>query len=117
VRQRSAAAWPRARWRRGLRTRSKCFAIGFGVLLVADVARMEAMGPAKKHVDELLKLPRDERSEAAEALLLSLEDEADEAGVEQAWVAEIERRVAENAPGVPAETVFAEGLARLKNRS
>lgn len=72
-------------------------------------------GPAKKHVEELLKLPRDERSEAAEALLRSLEEEPeeDEAEVEAAWAAEIERRIEENAPGIPAETVFAEIRARL----
>ena len=80
---------------------------------------MILVGPAKKHVDELLKLPPDERSEAAEALLASLEEdpEADEAPVAAAWATEIERRVAENAPGIPAETVFAEGRARLHKRS
>lgn len=78
------------------------------------------VGPAKKHVDELLKLPPDERSEAAEALLLSLEQEPesdDEAAVAAAWPTEIERRVEEHAPGIPAETVFAEGHARLQKRS
>lgn len=80
---------------------------------------MWVMGPAKKHVDELLKLPADERSEAVEALLISLEQDGDanDAGVERAWAVEIERRIAEDAPGIPAETVFAEGRARLKNRS
>ncbi len=78
------------------------------------------VGPAKKHIDELLKLPADERSEAAELLLRSLEDEpeaTDEAAVAAAWASEIERRVEENAPGIPAETVFAEGRARLQKRS
>jgi putative addiction module component (TIGR02574 family) len=76
-------------------------------------------GPAKKYVDELLKLPPDERSEAAEALLLSLEQEPeeDDAEVAAAWAAEIERRVDENAPGIPAESVFAEIRARFSNRS
>lgn len=76
-------------------------------------------GLAKKYVDELLKLPADERSAAAEALLISLEDEPEEdpAEVEAAWAAEIERRIEENAPGIPAETVFAEIRARLQNRS
>lgn len=75
-------------------------------------------GLAKKYVDALLKLPADERSEAAEALLISLEDEPGEepAAVEAAWAVEIERRIEENAPGVPAETVFAEGRARLQKR-
>ena len=75
------------------------------------------VGPAKKHVDELLKLPPDERSEAAEALLLSLEQEPeadDEAAIAAAWAKEIEKRVEENEPGVPAETVFAEARARLQ---
>ncbi len=78
------------------------------------------VGPAKKHVDELLKLSPGERSEAAELLLRSLEDEpeADEqAAFAAAWASEIERRVDENAPGVSAETVFAEGRARLQKRS
>ena len=76
-------------------------------------------GSANKHVEELLKLPPDERSEAVEALLLSLEQEPeeDEAEVAAAWAAEIERRIDENAPGIPAGTVFAEIRARLQNRS
>ena len=77
------------------------------------------VGSAKKHVEELLKLPPGERSQVVEELLLSLEQEPaeDEAEVAAAWAAEIERRIAENAPGVPAETVFAEIRARLQNRS
>jgi hypothetical protein len=74
---------------------------------------------AKKHVDELLKLPSDQRSEAAEILLESLEDEPadDPAEVAASWAAEIERRIAEDAPGVPAATVFAAGRAQLAKRS
>jgi putative addiction module component (TIGR02574 family) len=72
------------------------------------------MTHAKRHVDELLKLTREERSAAAEALLASLEDEDAEPGADQAWAEEIQRRVAENAPGIPADQVFAEGRARLK---
>ena len=79
------------------------------------------VGSAKKHIDELLKLPPDQRSEAAELLLVSLEQERDveddPAAVAAEWASEIERRVTENAPGVPAETVFAEGRARLQKRS
>jgi len=79
------------------------------------------VGSAKKHIDELLKLPPDQRSEAAELLLVSLEEEQyaedDPAAVAAEWAIEIERRVAENAPGIPAETVFAEGRARLQKRS
>ena len=53
----------------------------------------------KMHVDELLKLPPDERSEAAEVLLRSLEQEPeeDEVAVAAGWAAEIERRIGENA--------------------
>jgi len=76
------------------------------------------VGTAKKHVDELLKLSPDERSEAAELLLRSLEDEAEvEDGVSTAWASEIERRVDRNEPGISAETVFAEARARLQKRS
>jgi hypothetical protein len=76
-------------------------------------------GLAKKYLEELLKLPADERSDAAEALLVSLEDEPaeDPAEVEAAWAAEIERRIEENAPGIPADTVLAEIRGRLSNRS
>jgi putative addiction module component (TIGR02574 family) len=75
--------------------------------------------PVKKHVEELLKLPLDERSEAAEVLLRSLEQEPEEteAVVAAAWAAEIERRIDENAPGIPAASVFAEGRARLQKLS
>ena len=72
---------------------------------------------AKKHIDELLKLPVEDRSAAAEALLLSLEEAADGVTVEQEWTAEIARRIAEDAPGIPAEVVFAEGRARLERGS
>ncbi|MBA3455179.1 MAG: addiction module protein [Deltaproteobacteria bacterium] len=78
------------------------------------------VGATKKHVDELLKLPAEQRSEAAEALLLSLEQEPesdDQAAVAADWAREIERRVEENAPGVQAETVFTEGRARLQKQS
>jgi putative addiction module component (TIGR02574 family) len=78
------------------------------------------VGSAKKHVDELLKLSPDERSEAAEQLLRSLEDEADaedQNAVATAWASEIERRVDEGEPGVSAETVFSEARARLQKRS
>ncbi|MBA2543861.1 MAG: addiction module protein [Deltaproteobacteria bacterium] len=75
------------------------------------------VGPAKKYVDELLKLPPDERSEAAEALLLSLEQEPepdDDAAIATAWAKEIEKRIEDNESGIPAETVFAEARARLQ---
>jgi hypothetical protein len=74
------------------------------------------VGPAKKHVDELLKLSPDERSDAAELLLSSLEDDAetdDADAISAAWASEIERRVDEVSPGVSAEAVFAEARTRL----
>lgn len=73
------------------------------------------MARSRQHLEELLKLSPDERSAAAEALLESLEQDDADAEVEQAWAAEIQRRVERNAPGVPAEQVFAEGRARLKS--
>ena len=68
---------------------------------------MSPMGPPKKRV--LLKLPPDER--------VSLEQEPeDQDAVQSAWATEIERRIDENAAGIPAETVLAEGRARLSKR-
>jgi putative addiction module component (TIGR02574 family) len=69
----------------------------------------------KQIVEELLKLPREDREAAAEALLASLEEDGDDEGAGQAWADEIERRVSENAPGSPADQVFAEGRERLKS--
>jgi hypothetical protein len=74
------------------------------------------MADASEHVAELLKLPPEERSAAAEALLLSLEGEGDEGIVAVSWADEIERRIVENEPGIPAATVFAEGRERLRSR-
>ena len=49
-----------------------------------------------------------------------MEDEPEtdgEGAVAAAWANEIERRVEENGPGIPADAVFAEGRARLQKRS
>ena len=58
---------------------------------------------------EARSLPREERARLAEALLASLEEEAE---IEQAWREEIRRRSAELDAGtveaIPAERVFAE---------
>lgn len=35
---------------------------------------------------------------------------------ERSWAAELERRIAENKPGIPGDQVFAELRARLQNR-
>jgi putative addiction module component (TIGR02574 family) len=57
---------------------------------------------------EARSLPRDERARLAEALLASLEEEAE---IERAWREEINRRAAELDSGsvksVPADEVFA----------
>jgi putative addiction module component (TIGR02574 family) len=71
------------------------------------------MAQAKQHLEALLKLSADERSAVAEALLVSLESDETDPGAEAAWAAEIERRVQEAAPGVPAERVFADIRAKL----
>ena len=64
---------------------------------------------------EALHLPRDERARLAQALISSLDEESE---VEQAWNAEIRRRVAELDAGtvktIPAEQVFAELNALLE---
>jgi hypothetical protein len=81
---------------------------------------MDAMTATKKTkycVDQLLKRPAAERAAAAEALLQSLDDRTDARptpGLSQAWVDEIQRRIDENAPGIPASIVFSEGRARLR---
>ena len=58
---------------------------------------------------EAQKLPRDERARLAEALIASLDEEAE---IERAWYDEAERRAAEldsgAVEGIPAEQVFAE---------
>ena len=58
---------------------------------------------------EARRLPRPERARLAEALIASLDEEAE---IEQAWSLEITRRVEELRTGavssIPAEEVFAE---------
>ena len=75
------------------------------------------MARPDEHLAELLKLSPEARSAAAEALLVSLEDEAVDADAAQAWIEEIQSRIEANEPGVPAEQVFAEGRERLENLS
>lgn len=72
------------------------------------------MSPAKQHLEALLKLPAEERSAAAQVLLESLEDEEDDPASAEAWAMEIQRRIEENAPGIPADEVFAELRARFR---
>jgi len=42
-------------------------------------------------------------------------EDPDDASVEHAWGEELQRRVADNAPGIPAEIVFAEGRRHLED--
>ncbi len=59
--------------------------------------------------NEAQSLPREERARLAEALIASLDEEAE---MERAWLAEAERRAAELDSGavqsIPAEEVFSE---------
>ena len=78
---------------------------------------MASTASTRQRLQELLGLPRDERSEIAEALLESLDGEQpeDDEELTEAWAAEIMRRIERNAPGIAAEQVFADGRARLQN--
>jgi len=66
---------------------------------------------------EARRLPRDERARLAEALISSLDEEAE---VERAWAIEIRRRVEElrsgAVEGIPADEVFAE-IAELLGKT
>jgi hypothetical protein len=72
------------------------------------------------HILALLRASREERSEAVEALLISLEDldeeQVDQQTWERLWAAELERRIQANEPGIPGEQVFAELRAKLQSR-
>ena len=62
------------------------------------------------------ELPEEDRADLAGLLIESLESERDE-GVDEAWAAEIERRLADldsGVQGVPWETVRARLLGRLR---
>ena len=63
----------------------------------------------------VLALPPDERARIAAELIASL-DEGEDTGVETAWAAEIERRIAEIESG-EAETVsWEEARARIRSK-
>jgi putative addiction module component (TIGR02574 family) len=74
----------------------------------------------ERHLAELLKLPADERLEAANALFDSLDADSDSADWEQIWTAELNARLAGLLDGsrqaVPARDVLAEARARLAQR-
>jgi len=70
--------------------------------------------PAEQIEAEALSLPLRERARLAEALIASLDEDAE---IERAWAEEIARRVKEVEDGsaelVPAEEVFRDIQARL----
>jgi hypothetical protein len=74
----------------------------------------------QEHLLALLGASREERSEAVEALLISLEDldeeQVDQQTWERLWAAEIERRIQANEAGIPGEQAFAELRAKLQSR-
>jgi putative addiction module component (TIGR02574 family) len=67
---------------------------------------------ARKLFEEAMRLHPEERAALAGLLLESLEPEAEE-GVEQAWVAEVERRMAELDSGAVQPIAWEELRARL----
>ena len=75
------------------------------------------MGSSKAVAAEALGLPREARADLARQLIESLDDPAD-AGAEEAWLDEIERRHREVEAGtaklVPWQTVRATIEARLR---
>jgi len=60
---------------------------------------------------EALKLTPDERAPLAQRLLASLDEDAE---IEDAWAAEIERRIAEVESGAVRVIPIAEALARVR---
>jgi putative addiction module component (TIGR02574 family) len=70
--------------------------------------------PAEQIEAEALNLPLDKRARLAEALIASLDEDAE---IERAWAEEIERRVKAIEAGtvelIPADEVFRDLRARL----
>ena len=64
---------------------------------------------------DALQLPAPQRARLVERLIASLDEDADH---EQAWVDEVQRRLAElqsgQAQGIPAADILAEARARLR---
>lgn len=65
----------------------------------------------EKLEEEALKLTPGERAALAQRLLASLEEDA---GIEEAWAAEVERRIAEAESGVVPLIPIAEALAQVR---
>jgi putative addiction module component (TIGR02574 family) len=77
-----------------------------------------------KVLEDILKLPRADREWLAEALLHSLDEDADvdeqapmfaTPEIEAAWTEELKRRIEANEPGIPFEDVMAELRAKLRS--
>lgn len=76
---------------------------------------------AKEILSDALTLPLDERAQLAAELLASMDtDEEDDAGAEEAWAAEIERRAERvrsgQSQGIDWSDVYAEAADRLSTR-
>jgi putative addiction module component (TIGR02574 family) len=63
----------------------------------------------------VLALPPDERARIAAKLIASL-DEGEDTGVETAWAAEIERRIAEIESGEAETASWEEARARIRSK-
>lgn len=74
-----------------------------------------AMSGAEDILNGAMDLPRNERARLARLLLASLDD-IDEPGSEEAWVAEIQARVAEVERGEVQLEDWADVQARVKAR-
>ena len=71
---------------------------------------------AKKLLEEVLELPREDRAALANDVLASLDEPTED--VEAAWAVEIERRVRDVEEGnvklIPSEDVFRDARLRLQ---
>ena len=74
------------------------------------------MARVEEHLAELLRLPVDERAKAARALLDSLDEDGEDAGVEQAQVTELIRRMQALQAGQVKLIDDAEARARVMAR-
>jgi putative addiction module component (TIGR02574 family) len=71
------------------------------------------MARAEEHLQALLMLPVEDRAHAAKLLLDSLDGEVD-ADAEEAWAAEIERRLAKIQAGEATLISAADAAARIQ---
>ncbi len=69
---------------------------------------------AKKLLDEILQLPKDERERIAEEVWLSLHDEDEEGDVEAAWDEEIKKRLDEIDSGKVEMVPFDEVMSQIE---